>query len=77
MGETFKAGGSGGWRSVTVDGYVDPSTGTGNRFCLGALSNVHRTEASERARLHIGKGIQVRFRVISWYLYVVLEINLV
>ena len=60
VGETFKAGGSGGWRSVTVDGYVDPSTGTGNRFCLGALSNVHRTEASERARLHIGKGIQVR-----------------
>ena len=61
VGETFKAGGSGGWRSVTVDGYVDPSTGTGNRFCLGALSNVHRTEASERARLHIGKGIQVPF----------------
>ena len=46
-----------GWRSVTVDGYVDPSGG--NRFCLGALSNVHRTEASERARLHIGKGIQL------------------
>ena len=45
---------------MTVDGYVDPSTGTGNRFCLGALSNVHRTEASERARLHIGKGIQAR-----------------
>ena len=45
------------WRSVTVDGYVDPSQG--NRFCLGALSNVHRTEASERARLHIGKGIQL------------------
>merc|ERR1712088_732290 len=43
--------------SVTVDGYVDPSQG--NRFCLGALSNVHRTEASERARLHIGKGIQL------------------
>ncbi|KOB62349.1 Uncharacterized protein OBRU01_25101, partial [Operophtera brumata] len=30
-----------------VDGYVDPSGG--NRFCLGALSNVHRTEQSERA----------------------------
>ena len=42
---------------MTVDGYVDPSGG--NRFCLGALSNVHRTEASERARLHIGKGIQL------------------
>lgn len=46
--------------SVTVDGYVDPSCG--NRFCLGALSNVHRTEASERARLHIGKGIQLDLR---------------
>ena len=45
------------WRSVIVDGYVDPSGG--NRFCLGALSNVHRTEASEKARLHIGKGIQL------------------
>ena len=40
-----------------MDGYVDPSLG--NRFCLGALSNVHRTEASERARLHIGKGIEL------------------
>ena len=40
-----------------MDGYVDPSLV--NRFCLGALSNVHRTEASERARLHIGKGIEL------------------
>ncbi len=55
VGETFKV--PSGWRSVTVDGYVDPSGG--NRFCLGALSNVHRTEASERARLHIGKGVQL------------------
>ena len=39
---------------MTVDGYVDPSGG--DRFCLGRLSNVHRTEASDRARLHIGKG---------------------
>ena len=53
VGEVFKIPSS--WRSVIVDGYVDPSGQ--NRFCLGALSNVHRTEASERARLHIGKGI--------------------
>ena len=46
-----------GWPSVIVDGYVDPSGG--NRFCLGALSNVHRVESSEKARLHIGKGIQL------------------
>jgi len=55
VGEIFKVPSN--WRSVTVDGYVDPSAG--NRFCLGALSNVHRTEASEKARLHIGKGIQL------------------
>lgn len=33
---------------VTVDGYVDPSGG--DRFCLGQLSNVHRTSTSHRAR---------------------------
>ena len=47
VGETFKAPAS--CRSVTVDGYTDPSGVS--RFCLGKLSNVHRTEASERARL--------------------------
>lgn len=46
VGETFKVPSS--LPSVTVDGYVDPSGG--NRFCLGALSNVHRTEQSEKAR---------------------------
>lgn len=51
VGETFKV--SSGCPTVTVDGYVDPSGG--NRFCLGALSNVHRTEQSEKARLHIGQ----------------------
>ncbi|KAL0984877.1 hypothetical protein UPYG_G00149850 [Umbra pygmaea] len=45
---------------VTVDGYVDPSGG--DRFCLGQLSNVHRTDSSERARLHIGKGVQLECR---------------
>ena len=52
VGELFKVPSS--LPSVTVDGYVDPSGG--DRFCLGQLSNVHRTEASDRARLHIGKG---------------------
>uniref|UniRef100_A0A8K9UXB7 Mothers against decapentaplegic homolog n=1 Tax=Oncorhynchus mykiss TaxID=8022 RepID=A0A8K9UXB7_ONCMY len=55
VGETFKVPSTG--PVVTVDGYVDPSGG--DRFCLGQLSNVHRTEAIERARLHIGKGIQL------------------
>ncbi|XP_052754015.1 mothers against decapentaplegic homolog 4 isoform X2 [Galleria mellonella] len=58
VGETFKVPSS--RPNVTVDGYVDPSGG--NRFCLGALSNVHRTEQSERARLHIGKGVQLDLR---------------
>ncbi|KAL3286489.1 hypothetical protein HHI36_000994 [Cryptolaemus montrouzieri] len=58
VGETFKVPSS--CPSVTTDGYVDPSGG--NRFCLGALSNVHRTEQSERARLHIGKGVQLDLR---------------
>lgn len=46
VGETFKVPSTG--PVVTVDGYVDPSGG--DRFCLGQLSNVHRTEAIERAR---------------------------
>ncbi|XP_021934257.1 mothers against decapentaplegic homolog 4 isoform X1 [Zootermopsis nevadensis] len=58
VGETFKVPSS--LPNVTVDGYVDPSGG--NRFCLGALSNVHRTEQSEKARLHIGKGVQLDLR---------------
>lgn len=52
VGETFKVPSA--FNSVIIDGYVDPSGG--NRFCLGALSNVHRSEQSEKARLHIGKG---------------------
>lgn len=58
VGETYKVPSS--KPNVIVDGYVDPSGG--NRFCLGALSNVHRTEQSERARLHIGKGVQLDLR---------------
>lgn len=55
MGETFKVA----WDmdEVMIDGGMDPAAGAG-RFCLGALSNVHRSEASERARLHIGKGVR-------------------
>ncbi|XP_030320880.1 mothers against decapentaplegic homolog 4-like isoform X7 [Calypte anna] len=46
VGEIFKVPSS--CPVVVVDGYVDPSGGA--RFCLGQLSNVHRTDASERAR---------------------------
>uniref|UniRef100_A0A3P9CKT1 Mothers against decapentaplegic homolog n=1 Tax=Maylandia zebra TaxID=106582 RepID=A0A3P9CKT1_9CICH len=58
VGEMFKVQSS--CPLVTVDGYVDPSGG--DRFCLGQLSNVHRTAASHRARLHIGRGIQLECR---------------
>lgn len=39
---------------VNIDGYTDPSAG--DRFCLGALLNVHRLPAVEKARCHIGRG---------------------
>lgn len=58
VGEIFKVPSN--CSSVTIDGYVDPSGG--HRFCLGQLSNVHRTEASEKARLHIGKGVNLELR---------------
>jgi MAD (mothers against decapentaplegic) family protein 4 len=33
---------------VTVDGYTDPLCPY--RFCLGQLSNIHRTETSDKVR---------------------------
>uniref|UniRef100_A0A915D962 Mothers against decapentaplegic homolog n=1 Tax=Ditylenchus dipsaci TaxID=166011 RepID=A0A915D962_9BILA len=47
VGETFKAPRD--LSEVIVDGGMDPSGARSGRFCLGALSNVHRTEASEKA----------------------------
>ncbi|KAL6109888.1 smad4 [Pungitius sinensis] len=58
VGEMFKVQSS--CALVTVDGYVDPSGG--DRFCLGQLSNVHRTASSHQARLHIGRGVQLECR---------------
>jgi len=59
VGETFKVPDT--FKEVTVDGGMDMAT-VGDRFCLGPLSNVHRTEASEKARLYIGKGIRLECR---------------
>ncbi|CAJ0580690.1 unnamed protein product, partial [Mesorhabditis spiculigera] len=57
IGDPFK------WSSerteVNVDGGMDPQGERNGRFCLGALSNVHRTEASEKARPHIGNGVKL------------------
>lgn len=44
---------------VTIDGYFD--TTREDRFCLGAISNIQRTESSERTRLHIGKGVLMEY----------------
>ncbi|KAL3310270.1 hypothetical protein Ciccas_011165 [Cichlidogyrus casuarinus] len=55
VGELFKVRGQ--YSRVTVDGYTDPSSP--NRFCLGQLSNVHRSEQSEKSRLYIGKGVEL------------------
>lgn len=46
VGETFKVPSSS--PTITINGYVDPSAT--DRFCLGALSNVHRSEASDKTR---------------------------
>ncbi len=47
VGETFKVPDT--FKEVTIDGGMNMAT-VGDRFCLGPLSNVHRTEASEKAR---------------------------
>lgn len=48
MGEAFKVPRE--LSEVIVDGGMNPLGGRLGRFCLGALSNVHRTETSEKAR---------------------------
>ncbi|CAJ0942486.1 unnamed protein product, partial [Mesorhabditis belari] len=59
VGEPFKALASVEGREVVIDGGMDPLGDRQGRFCLGAISNVHRTEASEKARIHIGQGIRL------------------
>ncbi|XP_038137131.1 mothers against decapentaplegic homolog 4-like isoform X2 [Cyprinodon tularosa] len=59
VGEMFKVQSS--CPLVTVDGYVDPSGG--DRFCLGQLSNVHRTAASHRARVITWTGRRAAHQV--------------
>jgi MAD (mothers against decapentaplegic) family protein 4 len=55
IGDIFKVRSA--YNSVIIDGFFDASRE--DRFCLGALTNVQRTNASEKARLHIGKGVQL------------------
>ena len=48
VGEVFKATES----SLLVDGYCNPSHS--ERFCLGVLANINRTQQVENTRQHIG-----------------------
>ena len=61
VGEYFQATGY----TVTVDGFTDPSAGTGGHFCLGLLSNINRQPFAVETRRLIGK--QFYFKI--WKLH--------
>jgi MAD (mothers against decapentaplegic) family protein 4 len=55
VGDAFKVKSN--YGSVLINGGFD--TTREDLFCVGVLTNVQRTEASERARMHIGRGVQI------------------
>uniref|UniRef100_K1P7X1 Mothers against decapentaplegic-like protein 3 n=1 Tax=Magallana gigas TaxID=29159 RepID=K1P7X1_MAGGI len=42
-----------------IDGFTDAFDT--KRFCLGNLTNVHRTQSADVTRRHIGKGVQLTY----------------
>jgi len=68
LGEPFHATQS----SLTVDGFTDPSNS--ERFCLGLLSNINRTQHVEITRRHVGKGADSV--LFTFYLTASLKLNL-
>lgn len=57
VGESFKVPTT--TASFTIDGYFDLSSSSKMRMSLGQYTNIHRTEASERTRMYIGKGVEL------------------
>jgi MAD (mothers against decapentaplegic) family protein 2/3 len=53
VGEQFRATQS----QVIIDGFTHPSNA--ERFCLGGLTNVQRTEDIDKARRYIGRGVKL------------------
>jgi len=47
---------------VFVDGGLDPDPAGGDRFCIGTLTNLERTEGAERCRHFIGNGIRLTLK---------------
>jgi len=55
VGESFHASQT----DVYVDGFVDPSSS--ERFCLGLLTNVNRTQEVEQCRKLISRGVRLYY----------------
>ncbi|KAF8359490.1 sma-4, partial [Pristionchus pacificus] len=58
FGESFKVRRE--MMSVRVDGGLDPQGERNSRFCVGAISNVHRAGPVEVVRQHIGMGVVLK-----------------
>lgn len=58
VGETFQA--SSAKLEIFIDGGLDNSSNA--RFCLGSLTNTERSDAAEKCRRNIGKGIRLNLK---------------